>query len=169
MEKQIIFVSCGQRTSQEKQLGSAVCELVRRLTSFNPYFAEFQSNLGGLNENIIDHLEKMTGIITILHPRGDVHHGGEQCGVRASVWVEQEIAIAAYIQRTTKKSLLTAAYVHSTVTLEGLRTLLHLNPLKFDSEADIIRSLESKLPTWTTNASATVSPKRAVISLARFI
>jgi hypothetical protein len=56
----LIFISCGQFTDQEKRLGKAVVAIVKGL-GFEPYFAETQSNLNGLHENILNKLNDLKG------------------------------------------------------------------------------------------------------------
>src|SRR6266849_3328219 len=96
-EKPIIFVSCGQVTDQERELGRSVCKLVEELTSYSPYFAESQTSLEGLTKNILGALDRAAGLIAIMHPRGSVTFPGGHTQTRASVWIEQEIAIAAFM------------------------------------------------------------------------
>jgi hypothetical protein len=144
--RDIIFVSCGQRTADEIALGKAICSLIRENTSYEPYFAEFQSNLSGLNDNIMGALSRAVGLITVLHSRGVIHDAGNT--TRASVWIEQEIAIAAYIEKTTSRELLTVAYIQAGVALEGIRTLLHLNPKQFTTNDEILEDLKQKASLW---------------------
>jgi hypothetical protein len=150
MSKPNIFVSCGQRTEEEKHLGETICQVIRDHGVFDSFFAEAQHNLNGLHENILDALARSDGFIAVIHRRGNVSYGPDNHEPldRASVWIEQEIAIAAYIQRTTKNNLLTAAYIEKGVGREGLRELLHLNPLEFTSNDQIITDLKSRLATW---------------------
>ena len=150
MSKPVIFVSCGQRTQEEKSLGEAICQAIRDHGVFDCFFAEGQHSLNGLHENIFDALAKSDGFITVLHRRGNVSYGPENHEPldRASVWIEQEIAIAAYIQRTAKSDLLTAAYIEKGVGREGLRELLHLNPLEFTSNDHILTDLKARLNIW---------------------
>jgi hypothetical protein len=150
MSKPHIFVSCGQRTQEEQLLGEAICKTIDDHGVFDCFFAEAQHNLNGLHENIFDALAKSDALITVMHRRGNVSYGPDKCEPfdRASVWIEQEIAIAAYIQRTAKNDLLTAAYIEKGVGREGLRELLHLNPLEFTSSDQIITDLKAKLNTW---------------------
>jgi hypothetical protein len=150
MSKPHIFVSCGQRTEEEKRLGESICQAIRDHGVFDCFFAESQHNLNGLHENIFDALAKSDGFITVIHRRGNISYGPDKHEAldRASVWIEQEIAIAAYIQRTTKNDLLTAAYIEKGVGREGLRELLHLNPLEFTSNNQIITDLKATLNTW---------------------
>jgi hypothetical protein len=150
MSKPHIFVSCGQRTEEEKRLGDAICQAIRDHGVFDCFFAEAQHSLNGLHENILDALTKSDGFITVMHRRGNVSYGPDKHEPldRASVWIEQEIAIAAYIQRTAKIDLLTAAYIEKGVGREGLRELLHLNPVEFTSSDQIITDLKAKLNMW---------------------
>jgi hypothetical protein len=159
MGKPQIFVSCGQRTSEEKQLASEICKAIQDHGAFDFFFAEYQHSLHGLNENILDALAKTTGFVTVLHGRGNVSYDGQDSTalIRASVWVEQEIAIAAFIQRTAQKRLLTAAYIQDGVGREGIRELLHLNPSLFKANDEVIADLKSRLSTWQvpdTNSSS---------------
>jgi len=150
MSKPHIFVSCGQRTEEEKSLGDAICKAIRERDVFDCFFAEAQHNLNGLHENIFDALTKSSGFITVMHRRGNVSYGpGKHEPLdRCSVWIEQEIAIAAYIQRTTKNDLMTAAYIEKGVGREGLRELLHLNPFEFTSNEEVVADVTSKLAIW---------------------
>lgn len=150
MPKPFAFVSCGQRTQEEKQLGEVICQTIQDHGVFDCFFAEAQHNLNGLHENIFDALAKSGAFITVMHRRGNVSYGSGKAEPldRASVWIEQEIAIAAYIQRTAKNDLLTAAYIEKGVGREGLRELLHLNPLEFTSNDEIIVDLKARLTTW---------------------
>src|ERR1700751_752808 len=91
-----IFISCGQYTPAEKQLGKQISELVPALTDCVPFFAEEVQDLNGLDANILRALRDCVGFITVLHPRGEIKRPNGSI-VRASVWIEQEIAIATYI------------------------------------------------------------------------
>jgi hypothetical protein len=150
MSKSHIFVSCGQRTEEEKRLGEAICRVIRDHGVFDCFFAEAQHNLNGLHENILDALAKSDGFITVMHRRGNVSYGPDKHEPldRCSVWIEQEIAVAAFIQHTTRKDLLTAAYIEKGVGHEGLRELLHLNPFEFSSNEEILADLKSRLNVW---------------------
>jgi hypothetical protein len=91
-------------------------------------------------------LANSVGFIAVMHPRGEVFVPGrlEPLLARASVWVEQEIAVAAYIDRHRPQRLLTAVYQHTSVGREGMRELLHLNPVAFDSNESLLKDLRSR-------------------------
>ena len=83
-----------------------------------------------------------------LHPRGKIVRPDGTSHIRASVWIEQEIAIATYIQRIEKRPLPVIAFVHKSVGREGLRDLVHLNPIEFTDEADVLGVLPALLQKW---------------------
>lgn len=153
-----IFVSCGQFTEDEKNLGKRICEIVR-LSRHEPYFAETQSNLRGLHENILTKLFECSGLITVMHPRGEVHVSPTAHHVRGSVWIEQEIAIAAFLTHCLKRNIQVAAFIHESVRREGIRDLLHLNPISFRDDDEITERLPAILNTWRLEENvSTVSP-----------
>ena len=141
----IVFVSCGQQTEQERTLGASIAELVRDLTPFKPYFAEYQTSLEGLSKHVFGALHRCVGLVAVLHARGRVESADL---VRASVWVEQEIAIAAFMQEALGRKLHVAAFTERGVTREGVREALLLNPKEFVQSQDVLAALGRILPTW---------------------
>ena len=87
--KPLVFISCGQYTEGEKQLGKNLVALVEKLSSCEGYFAENQNSLLGLSEHIFGALDRAVGLIAVMHHRGRVESptGGH---IRGSVWVERE-------------------------------------------------------------------------------
>ena len=144
----IVFISCGQYTEEEKRLGRKVAGLVSELTPFTPYFADFQSSLEALTENILGRLHKCVGFIAIMQPRGDVVYPGGTRHTRGSVWIEQEIAIAAFVVQVLNRPVNVAAYIHRSIKREGIRDQLHLNPVAFGGDDEVLDSLRNILPTW---------------------
>ena len=162
--KQTIFVSCGQRTEEERELGRQICDLVNSHPAFCAYFADMQSNLRGLNENILDKLGDCVGFVTVMHPRGTVSFSNGKQITRGSVWIEQEIAIAAHIQRTRKQDLRVAAYSHEEVERQGLRELLQLNPTVFTNSSQILSHLKEVLNNWQPDEGSEELPSRGEIA-----
>jgi hypothetical protein len=154
MSRPFIFVSCGQFTDEEKSLGKSIVKMVKAITGSDAFFAEEVQDLNGLDSNILAALRDCAGFITVMHPRGKIIRPDESTHIRASVWIEQEIAIATYIQRVEKRSLPVIAFIHKSVGREGIRDLLHLNPIVFSHENDILESLPELLQPWTTLKSA---------------
>ena len=146
-----VFISCGQYTADEKALGKQVCELVRGL-NHEPYFAENQNSLKGLHENILAKLHECTGFITIMHPRGEVQSSAKAKHIRGSVWIEQEIAIAAFITHCMGRTIEVAAFIHEDIKREGIRDLLQLNPIQFRTNEEVLNRLPGILSTWKLEA-----------------
>jgi hypothetical protein len=144
-----IFISCGQYTPAEKKLGKQIWEMVRTLTDCVPFFAEEVHDLNGLDANILSALHNCAGFITVMHPRGEIKRPSGSL-VRASVWIEQEIAIATYILQVEKRVLPIIAFKHKSVGREGIRDLLHINPFEFTDEAEILAELPKRLAAWGT-------------------
>jgi hypothetical protein len=145
----LIFVSCGQSTPAERKLGQEIAKLVEQKTGCRAYFAENQNTLEGVTENILKRLHTAAGFIAIMHPRGDVSNSATgRTWVRGSVWVEQEIAIAAFIAQALQQPMRVRAYVHESIFREGLRSQLHLNPKSFVEDSEIVNDLTVELPSW---------------------
>jgi hypothetical protein len=146
--KELVFISCGQATQEEKKLGSDVFQLVSELTPYLPYFAENQASLEGLTQNILGNLNKAVGFIAIMHPRGMVKlHDGKEA-VRGSVWIEQELAIAAFIEQILNRKIRVAAYIHEDIRREGMRDQLLLSPVRFSTDSEVLDHLRNVLPDW---------------------
>jgi hypothetical protein len=143
-----IFVSCGQVTDEEKKLGADACSLIRQLTPYEPYFAEDQATLQGISEHILEAINRSAGILAIMHPRGEVSFPGGGTHTRASVWIEQELAIAAFLTQVQKRQLPILAYVHKNIKREGLRDKLLLNAVPFETDKEVLLHLEKVLPNW---------------------
>lgn len=120
-------------------------------TGCTAYFAENQKTLEGVTEHILKGLNDAVGFIAIMHPRGDVSNPrdpGEPAWVRGSVWVEQEIAIAAFVSQALERPMQVRCYVHDSIRREGLRDKLLLNPVPFRSDSEILDDLALFLPSW---------------------
>ncbi|MCP4056646.1 MAG: hypothetical protein GY738_04865 [Pseudoalteromonas sp.] len=144
--RQIVFISCGQQTDEKKRLGESIASLVSELTPFEPYFAEYQTTLEGLTKNIFAALNHCVGFIAVMHPRGCVNPPGNF--IRASLWVEQEIAIAAFLRGALGKPIHVAAYAYRGIELEGIRKQLLLNPKEFTDSREVLNHLRLILPSW---------------------
>lgn len=146
--KELVFISCGQATPEEKKLGADVSELVSELTPYRPYFADNQSSLEGLTLNILGTLNKAIGLIAIMHQRGVVRLHDDTEAIRGSVWIEQELAIAAFIRQILNRQIKVAAYIHKNIRREGMRDQLLLNPIPFSTDSEVLEHLRNALPDW---------------------
>lgn len=100
IDKPIVFISCGQRTDAERELGSDIGQLVSELTPFAPYFAEYQTSLEGLSKHVFHALNRSVGLIAVLHHRGNVQPTNL---LRASVWFA--LALPAVLSRILARGL----------------------------------------------------------------
>ncbi|SRR6266566_6728076 len=146
--RKTVFISCGQFTPAEKALGKQIAERVRTLTTLEPFFAEEVQDLNGLDANILRAMRDCIAFITVLHPRGEITRPHGSKVIRASVWIEQEIAIATYIQRVENRSIPIIAFKHKSVSHEGIRNLLNLNPTEFTTEEEVLAELPKRLESW---------------------
>jgi hypothetical protein len=144
----LIFISCGQVTPEEKELGQDVFKLVDDLTPHTPYYADYQSNFEGVTRNILCSLDDAVGLIAVMHHRGRIVFPDNSEHIRASVWIEQEIAIAAYITQVLDRKLTVAAYIQDGIRLEGLRDKIQLNAKSFITNSEVLNDLRTILPTW---------------------
>ena len=140
----LVFVSCGQYTPEEIKLGQDLAAAVEAETDFEGYFAQNQTSLEGLSRNIFGALKSCVAFVAVMHHRGKVEtlHGIQ---ARGSVWVEQEIAIAAFCKQALERDLEVAVYIQRGIKREGVRDQLHLNPIEFDSENEVLADFIARL------------------------
>lgn len=141
----IVFVSCGQYTDEEKALGRTLVDLINeKLSPCKGYFADNQSSLDGLSRNILGALNRCVGLVAVMHNRGTVTTlSGSH--IRASVWIEQELAIAAFITQVLGRRIEVIAYIEKGVLREGVRDQLHLNPIDFDAPNFVIDDFRARI------------------------
>ena len=113
----IVFISCGQCTPQEIELGQNLEAAVNELPDCKGYFAQNQGSLEAVSRHILGALDRAVGFVAVLHRRGEVLAQGSDSGARAthtrgSVWVEQEIAIAAFLAQIHNKNIPALVYAH---------------------------------------------------------
>lgn len=148
----LVFVSCGQFSESEKRLGQKIVAAVDRFPPLKGYFAENQASLEGLTDHVFSALDEAVGLVAVLHPRGRVTRPDGTI-TRASVWVEQEIAIAAFLRQTLHRSLDVVAFSAPGLHREGVRETVILNPITFSSDDDVMCELDRLLPVWAAKAS----------------
>jgi hypothetical protein len=142
----LVFISCGQFTVEEKRLGNAVKAVIEGLTSCEGYFAENQNSLLGLSQHIFGALNRARGLVAIMHHRGRVEtHSGEH--VRGSVWVEQEIAISAFLAQAQGNEMPVLIYIQRGIKREGVREQLLLSPVEFETDEELLTDLRRQITT----------------------
>ncbi len=145
--KPLVFISCGQYSPNEIALGKALEEVVRSCTHYDAYFAEQQNSLEGLVENIFSSLHRCAAFVGVMHHRGIVRRPSGEI-VRGSVWIEQELAIAAFIQNVLRQPIEVAMYFQKGIHREGIREQLRLGPVEFESDAEVVNDFRQRVATW---------------------
>ncbi len=156
MGKPLGFISCGQFSEEEKELGLAIVEMIDGESPYEAYFAENQNTLEGLSSNILSALGRAAAFVGVMHHRGEIQTPDGPLVRRGSVWVEQEVAIAAFIQNALKRPIVVALYLQKGISLEGIRQQLRLKPFEFDAPEQVLADLRQKVRTWTLDAQPTV-------------
>jgi hypothetical protein len=136
-----VFISCGQQSDEEIALGNAIVRYVKERTGIDGYFAEYQYSLDGLTRNIFNAIHSASAFIAVIHRRNQLSVDPPR--YRGSVWVEQEIAIAAFLVQSLGLTLPARVYVQEGVLREGVRGYIHLNPIEFKENDEVLADLES--------------------------
>jgi hypothetical protein len=146
-QQPLVFISCGQWHDHEKRLGQDLLAAVNETAPLRGYFAEYQSSLSNLSRHIFEALDRCVALVAVMHQRGAVTTPDGQM-IRASVWVEQEVAIAAFLTERLSRKIEIAAYIQKGISLEGLRSQLILNPVEFETNDEVLSHFKSLLPRW---------------------
>src|SRR5580698_684490 len=110
MSNRMIFVSCGKRTHAGTQLGRNVEVEINRHEGFKAYLAESVQSLDTLGHNVFEALRRCSGAVVLLHER-EVR--------RASMWINQELAILAFRQFFEAREIPILVFKDQNVSLEG--------------------------------------------------
>jgi hypothetical protein len=138
-----IFVSCGQQSDEEIQLGKMICELVKSRTGIDGYFAENQHSLEAVTKHIFNAIHSASAFIAVMHKRDKL--SGDPPAYRGSVWIEQEVAIAAFLVQSLGLQLPARLYVQKGVKRDGLRGHTIINPIEFETSENVIQDLDDFL------------------------
>lgn len=137
LAKARVFISCGQRNDREKDIGLA-CKNYFESRGFASYFAEEVHSLEALTENIFRHLRSSEYFVFIDFKREQLPDGT----FRGSVFVNQEIAIAAFLE------IEPAGFHETEVMREGVIQHLIANPTYFDDKDDLLEKLHESTKEW---------------------
>ena len=94
-----------------------------------------------------------------MHHRGTVTTPDGEI-VRASVWIEQEIAIAAFIQQMLGRKIEVQLYIQEGIAREGMRDKLLLNAYTFKQNQEVLDHLKQRIAKWVLVGDA-ARPDRA--------
>ena len=139
-----VFISCGQQSDGEFALGQQLVQLVDYHTGLKGYFAQNQQSLDGVTFNIFQAIYHSAAFIAVMHRRDRI--GTHPDVYRGSVWVEQEIAIAAFVVQVLGAQLPNRAFIQSGIKREGVRGFIHLNATEFEESEVVLSEVEKWLP-----------------------
>lgn len=140
-----VFISCGQQSDDELNLGTTIAELAKSRTGIDGYFAEYQHSLDGVTKDIFNAIHSASGFIAVMHRRDQISE--EPAEYRASVWIEQEVAIASFLVQSLGLRLPARVYVQKGIRREGVRGFILVNPIEFETAEDVLADLEDFWPT----------------------
>jgi hypothetical protein len=137
MPTRLIFVCHGQ-LDHEKEHGLALSKLINEEPGFRAFFAENVHDTDGLSQHIFANLERCDGFLAVMHRRGEVKFL-DQSFIRASVWVQQELAIISFLnfQRPLERRTKVRLFMQQGIKREGLSDVLILNPTEFENDDDL--------------------------------
>jgi len=141
-----VFISCGQVGDEEKSVGRKLAAAVNEMTGCEGYFAQNQNSLEAMSRHIFMALNDAVGFVAVMHHRGTVTGLNEQTHIRASLWIEQELAIAAFLAQAQDKSIPAAVYIQKGIKREGVREQLLLNDVvEFEAADQVVKDFRERL------------------------
>ncbi len=133
MKRARVFISCGQNTPEEKQIGIQLSDDFRG-RGFDPYFAEEVHTPEGITNNVFNALRESEYFVCVLTPRT-----GSQTG---SLYVQQELAIASFLQ------IPMVLFRFGEIKLEGIAKYLILNPIPVATVDELLKRTLKETETW---------------------
>ncbi len=142
-----VFISCGQRTTEETRVGQEVHTILTE-GGHDPFFAASAHSFNELATHIFDGLARCQAYVAVLHPRGEVRYPGvDGVEIRSSVWIHQELAILAYRRFLEGRSIPLCVLMDVTIRREGVLDNLIVNPVPFQADAEIFERVRE----WMRN------------------
>lgn len=136
-----VFISCGQRTTREINIGKAV-EKYFLSRNFLAYLAEQVHSSDALTENIFKFLKQSEYFVFIDFKREKIN----KKEYRGSLFVNQEIAIATFLK------LQGIGFHEKGVKREGILTYHIYNEFPFEDGTEIIKILDKQTKKWDNNS-----------------
>ena len=155
-----VFISCSQVAEEEIALGKEIEARVSALPGFRGYFAQNQDSWAGVTDHILRALYESVALICVMHHRGQVVGREGRMLLRGSVWIEQEIAIAALMEQVLDQRIVVRLYCEKGIAVEGLRRQIMVHPVSFEKPQEVLEDLTR----WLPLLSALVAGKESSIS-----
>ena len=144
MAKKRIFISCGQITQDEKWFGQELGELLDKHNMIG-FFAEEAHEPTDLYSYLFRELQHCDGYIAVLQNRGEVRYDNFDPIQRASVWIQQEIAVIFYRCFLLGRLLPVRVFMERGLRREGFITVSISNPIEFDDKKEVFDYLNTWL------------------------
>ena len=144
MPKKRVFVSCGQHTEEEKSFGQEILRLIDS-HGMAGFFAEEVHQAADLNTSLFKELQRCDALVAVLQKRGDVQYEKFPISQRASVWIQQEIAILFYRSFLLERTIPMRIYMERGILHEGLTTVSIINPIQFEKKQTVLEDLSQWL------------------------
>ncbi|MEW6009329.1 MAG: hypothetical protein AB1629_06830 [Candidatus Omnitrophota bacterium] len=140
--EKIIFVACGQLEEHEINIGKKIKDKIDSKKGFKAFLAETEHDLDSLTSNIFHNLNICSGFIAVLHKRGF----SDKKEAITSIWINQEIAIASFIQHELKRKIPVLIFKENGIGVDkGVLHFLHVNPLIFSQAEEILSCIDDWL------------------------
>lgn len=141
MKKSQVFISCGQKTDREKNIGN---ELVKYFENknFNAYYAEHVHNSKPLLQSILESLKASEYFIAYNPYRGNKEDLDKK-GDIGSLFVHQEIAVASSFGTQSLYF-----YEKGVNGINGMSSALHLNGIEINDTTQLYPKLDILTKKW---------------------
>lgn len=141
MRKARVFISCGQSTDRERNIGLEV-ERYFRGRGFETYFAEKVHSPEGLTEHIFKYLKESEYFVFIDFKRCKLSEGE----FRGSLFVGQEIGIATFLK------IPGLGFLEKGIRREGILNYQIHNAFYYEDGTEIINKLKEETIEWQTES-----------------
>lgn len=141
MRKARVFISCGQRTEREKNIGLEVDRYFRE-RGFTTYFAEKVHSPEALTDHIFTFLRDSEYFVFIDFKREKI----SEEDFRGSLFVNQEIGISTFLK------LPGVGFYEKGVKREGILGYQIYNAFPFEDGTEIISRLREETKNWDPNS-----------------
>jgi len=132
-----VFISCGQRTASERQIGKSIEDYFKS-RGFETYFAERVHSPEALTENIFEFLRQSEYFVFVDFKRERIDKGEH----RGSLFVNQELAISTFLK------LPGIGFSEVGVKREGILDYQIYNAIPFTNGLEVIDALGDQTQTW---------------------
>src|SRR5262245_26549631 len=153
MADRMVFVSCGQLTEEERQLGRDIARAIEA-HGMQAFIAQYVHSTNDLNSNVFEAIRTCDAFVGILQKRGTVTFADHRPVERSSVWIQQEVAIFSYRMYLEGHQLPIRIYAESGVHREGVMDIAMMNPRPFEAPNEIIADVNA----WLEGPAFAVDP-----------